>query len=82
MSIHQRAGRRSAVAGTDGCTILSELDCQPGDHEIVKKRYSMFFRTNMDSLLAELGANRLVLAGVNTHACVRTAAIDAFSALP
>lgn len=32
----------------------------------------------MDEVLRELGAEVLVLAGVNTHACIRTVAIDAY----
>ena len=38
----------------------------------------MFYGTNLDSLLRDLGADSLVLAGVNSHACIRTAAIDAY----
>ena len=48
------------------------------DIEIVKKRYSMFYGTELESLLRELDADPLILAGVNTHACIRAAAIDAF----
>jgi isochorismate hydrolase len=38
----------------------------------------MFYGTGLESLLQELAADSLVLAGVNTHACIRTAAIDAY----
>jgi isochorismate hydrolase len=44
----------------------------------VKKRYSAFFGTRLDVLLSTLEAKTLVLAGINSHACVRTTAIDAF----
>ncbi|HKE55161.1 MAG TPA: isochorismatase family cysteine hydrolase [Pyrinomonadaceae bacterium] len=66
------------IAGTDGCHLLSELDYQVGDPVVVKKRYSAFFRTNLADLLASLQPDTLVLAGTNTHACVRTTAIDAY----
>jgi nicotinamidase-related amidase len=66
------------IAGTRGCEILAELNRAAGDHEIVKKRYSAFYGTELDGLLSELNVTELVLSGINTHACVRTAAIDAY----
>ena len=38
----------------------------------------MFYGTALETLLQELDADPLILAGVNTHACIRTAAIDAY----
>ena len=66
------------IAGTPGCQILHELDVHVADPVIVKKRYSPFFGTHLDDVLASLKPDFLVLAGINTHACVRTAAIDAY----
>ena len=48
------------------------------DHVIVKKRYSAFFGTNLDDLLGRLGCTQIIVAGINTHACVRTTVIDAY----
>ena len=45
---------------------------------LVKKRYSAFFGTDLDETLAVIRPEILVLAGINTHACVRTTAIDAY----
>lgn len=66
------------IEGTDGAQIIPELVVQPGDRTVVKKRYSAFFGTDLDSILAELGATHVIVAGINTHACVRTTAIDAY----
>jgi nicotinamidase-related amidase len=66
------------IQGTDGCQILDELNRQPHDHLIIKKRYSAFFGTHFDELLAELQPSYMILAGVNTHACVRMTAVDAY----
>ena len=66
------------IAGTDGCKLLSELDNHVGDYEIVKKRYSAFFGTSLDELLKELRIKRLIICGINTHACIRMAAVDAY----
>ena len=69
---------RITIADTEGCRILHELKRAPGDHEIIKKRYSAFFETGLDALLEELKVNHVIIAGINTHACVRMAAIDAY----
>ena len=74
----RRLGSALTIAGTDGCRLLPELDQHPADCAVVKKRYSAFFGTDLDRMLASMAPRRLVLAGINTHACVRTTAIDAY----
>jgi nicotinamidase-related amidase len=69
---------RMFIEGTPGPLILDELIRCDSDIEIVKKRYSMFYGTKLESLLQELETDSLILAGVNTHACIRAAAIDAY----
>jgi len=66
------------IKGTAGCQIIPELVPDPSDRIIVKKRYSAFFGTGLDKILATLGPDALILAGINTHACIRTTAIDAY----
>jgi len=66
------------IQGTPGCEILPELDVALSDVAIIKKRYSAFFGTTLDETLARLTPDTLILAGINTHACVRTTAIDAY----
>ena len=66
------------IENTEGSQILDELTLQAGDFEIVKKRYSPFYNTRLDEILEKEGITRLILCGINTHACVRMAAIDAF----
>lgn len=66
------------IAGTPGCELLPELECLPRDAVIVKKRYSAFFGTDLDARLSKMRPEALVIAGVNTHACVRMTAIDAY----
>lgn len=71
-------GIRITIKGTPGCEILKELAVAPSDLVIVKKRYSAFYGTNLDETLARLGPDAIILAGINTHACIRTTAIDAY----
>jgi nicotinamidase-related amidase len=66
------------IAGTKGCELLFELDCLPVDSVIVKKRYSAFFGTDLDAQLLKIRPDFVVVAGVNTHACVRMTAVDAY----
>jgi nicotinamidase-related amidase len=66
------------IEGTEGCRLLSDLERAADDRVIVKKRYSAFFRTSLDEILADLKPGALALAGINTHTCVRTTAIDAY----
>jgi nicotinamidase-related amidase len=74
----RRENHRVTIAGTDGCELLAELDRHASDKVVVKKRYSAFFGTDLDETLAALRPVILVLAGINTHACVRMTAIDAY----
>jgi nicotinamidase-related amidase len=66
------------IENTPGSQLLNELERDPTDLEVVKKRYSAFFRTNLDELLQTLAADLLIIGGINTHACVRMAVIDAY----
>lgn len=74
----RRKQRRVTIAGTKGAEILPELERSEADTVIVKKRYSAFYGTELEALLAEWQPQSLVATGVNTHACVRTTVIDAY----
>jgi nicotinamidase-related amidase len=66
------------IGGTPGAMLLPELDSVRGDTEIIKKRYSAFCGTKLYKNLQEKGIRSIVVVGVNTHACVRMTAIDAY----
>jgi nicotinamidase-related amidase len=74
----RKRGIAITIAGTEGCQILPELDYDPDDLVIVKKRYSAFFGTELDKVLSSLNPDPIVVSGVNTHACVRMTVIDAY----
>ncbi|HEY2532668.1 MAG TPA: cysteine hydrolase [Xanthobacteraceae bacterium] len=69
---------RITITGTPGCQIAPQLALEASDAVIVKKRYSAFFGTMLDEVLADLKPDGIVLAGINTHACIRATAIDAY----
>ena len=71
-------GIRITIKGTVGCEIAADLATVPSDPVVIKKRYSAFFGTELDQMLSRLRPDVLILAGINTHACVRMTAIDAY----
>jgi nicotinamidase-related amidase len=71
-------GIQVTIKGTVGCQIASEMALAPSDTVLVKKRYSAFFQTTLDEILDSLKPDTIILAGINTHACIRTTAIDAY----
>jgi nicotinamidase-related amidase len=54
--------------------IIDELERQPGDHLITKRRRSAFHDTGLDTLLRDLGVTQIVLAGVSTSSGVESTA--------
>jgi nicotinamidase-related amidase len=73
-----RGGPGSAGAPPAGwADIIDELERQPGDHLITKRRRSAFHDTGLDTLLRDLGVTQIVLAGVSTSAGVESTARSA-----
>lgn len=66
------------IEGTPGAELHPDLARHEEDTVVIKKRYSAFFGTGLDGFLSELNPDRITLAGVNTHACIRTTAVDAY----
>jgi nicotinamidase-related amidase len=57
--------------------IIDELERQPGDYLITKRRRSAFHDTGLDTLLRDLGVTQVVLAGVSTSSGVESTARSA-----
>jgi maleamate amidohydrolase len=74
----RRKNIRITIKGTEGCRLIPELIPHPDDSHVIKKRYSAFFGTPLDDLIRTGAIDTIVLAGINTHACIRTTAIDAY----
>jgi ureidoacrylate peracid hydrolase len=65
------------VAGTRDSEFVPELAPADGDFVVEKRRFSAFYATTLESLLASLGVERLVLGGVLAGVCVESTARDA-----
>jgi nicotinamidase-related amidase len=68
---------RHNLAGGPGTAIIPELH-DPRDIVVrTKTRYSVFTPTDLEAILTRLGADTVILAGVNTTTCVLCAAFEA-----
>jgi len=66
-----------SLAGTEGAEVVGDLDMQEQDVWLPKPRFSAFFKTGLEKELHELGITLCALAGIATHFCVLTSAMDA-----
>ncbi|QMU79849.1 isochorismatase family protein [Streptacidiphilus sp. PB12-B1b] len=73
-----RGRSEAASALPPGWTdLIDELDVQPTDHLISKRRRSAFHDTGLDTLLRDLGATQVVLTGISTSSGVESTARSA-----
>lgn len=63
-----------------GCAseLVALLEPGPEDFSVLKPRHSAFYGTPLEFLLDELGASRLILAGIEADICVMYTAQDAY----
>ncbi|MFT8988333.1 MAG: isochorismatase family cysteine hydrolase [Bifidobacterium psychraerophilum] len=54
--------------------IIDAIAPKPGDIVIEKLRWDAFFNTPLDNILRNLGATRIIIAGLQTNVCVETTA--------
>jgi nicotinamidase-related amidase len=66
-----------SLRGTDGTKPLSDLEPQENDIILEKRRFSAFFKTDLDQTLRTMNIDTVAVAGVNTHFCVLATAFDA-----
>jgi len=64
--------------GNPGAEVVPELAPSSKDNIILKRYYSAFFRTNLESLLSSLAIKEVIICGVITNVCCETTAHDAF----
>lgn len=65
--------------GTWGAEWYPGLGPKPGELEIVKRRHSAFFGTELDAIFRARRIDGVVLAGTATHGCVEGTARDAMA---
>lgn len=68
---------RHNLTGSPGTQIIPELQAEEDLVVGGKKRYSAFYATDLEFLLRRLGADTLILAGINTTTCILCTAFEA-----
>lgn len=67
-----------SVEGSPESEIHNSLAPLPGEPVILKRRYSSFYNTDLETLLRGLRVGDLVITGVMTNLCCETTARDAY----
>jgi len=68
-----------SLRGTKGAEVIDDLRPEPTDILIPKRRFSAFFKTDLDQTLRTLGVDTIVVTGVTTEACVLMTVMDGLS---
>ncbi len=66
-----------AIRGTGGDEPIPELEMQPGDLFLPKRRMSAFHKTDLDQTLRTWGVRTVAVCGIVTNVCVLLTAMDA-----
>ena len=71
--------RPHSIRGTSGARVVSDLPPEPGDHVLEKRRFSAFFKTDLDQTLRTLGCDTIAVGGIATNVCVLATVLDGLS---
>jgi len=75
--IFQGKMKAHSLRGTPGAEVMEGLDQVPQDIVLPKRRFSAFFKTDLDMTLRLLQIDAVAVTGIATHFCVLTTALDA-----
>jgi len=68
-----------ALRGTTGAEVVDDLKPEPRDNVIPKRRFSAFYKTDLDQTLQALGVDTIIVTGITTEVCVLTTTLDGLS---
>jgi nicotinamidase-related amidase len=77
--LFQSRMKEHALRGTKGAQVVDELYQAGDDICLPKRRFSAFFKTDLDQTLRLYGVGGVAIAGINSHWCVLSTAFDALS---
>jgi nicotinamidase-related amidase len=69
--------RPHSIRGTPGTLPIPDLEPQDQDIILEKRRFSAFFKTDLDQTLRTMQVDTVAVGGINTHFCVIATALDA-----
>ncbi len=65
-----------SLRGTQGAKVIDDLEPQATDMILPKRRFSAFFKTDLDQTLRTLGVDTIVVSGMTTEVCVLMTAFE------
>lgn len=65
-----------SLRGTEGSEVAEDLKPEPTDMILPKRRFSAFFKTDLDQTLRTLGVDTIVVTGIRTEVCVLMTAME------
>jgi nicotinamidase-related amidase len=65
-----------SLRGTEGAEVVNDLQPRPTDIILPKRRFSAFFKTDLDQTLRTLGVDTIVVTGITTEVCVLMTVMD------
>jgi len=68
-----------SLRGTQGTEVIDDLKPEPKDIILPKRRFSAFFKTDLDQTLRMLGVDTVVVTGMTTEVCVLMTVMDGLS---
>ncbi len=71
--------KEHSIRGTEGADVTDRLVRAPTDIWLPKRRFSAFYKTDLDQTLSLYGVDTLAVTGIATHWCVLTTVLDALS---
>jgi nicotinamidase/pyrazinamidase len=66
-----------AVIGTRGSLVYKDLGPAEQDHVLEKTKYTVWYKTGLDRLLAPLDIDHVVITGTVTNICIFVSAVEA-----
>jgi len=68
-----------SIRGTKGAEVIDDLKLEPIDFILPKRRFSAFFKTDLDQTLRMLGVDTIIVTGMTTEVCVLMTVLDGLS---
>jgi nicotinamidase-related amidase len=68
-----------SLRGTRGAEVVDDLKPEPTDVVLPKRRFSAFFKTDLDQTLRMHGVDTVVVTGITTEVCVLMTVMDGLS---
>ena len=68
-----------SLRGTEGSEVVDDLRPEATDIVLPKRRFSAFFKTDLDQTLRMLGVDTIIVTGITVEVCVLMTAMDGLS---